>query len=278
MDNQIERLSRLFHADPNNRRLGMALSNAYLRIRDVKSSLIIQDNLEKLDDVRDEILDSSARTFFATVWADHQKNVLENSLSEMDIMEVAPETPGYANAFAERYLKEVETFKGYSINVFYALARIEAGEEIDEERFGFLLALSAGGAGSGLWELLSKPLSEVPYSDDLDYEPTEDDVSDDYDDDDDDGVDDFVEAVGDTDVSPGYSNTCEDCANTFETPNEYEEGVFRNHMDCDSCGTTLGGNVVPAHNQEGHHEICLDCVQYHANAELPESWRRNNNS
>lgn len=50
---------------------------------------------------------------------------------------------------------------------------------------------------------------------------------------------------------------------------------------CDSCGSSLGGNREPAvglwKDAEGWHDvdmsICVDCAMYHANGELPEDWR-----
>ena len=49
---------------------------------------------------------------------------------------------------------------------------------------------------------------------------------------------------------------------------------------CDSCGSTLGGDRLPAfgiwHDEDGYHDIemsiCSDCAMYHANGELPERW------
>ena len=49
---------------------------------------------------------------------------------------------------------------------------------------------------------------------------------------------------------------------------------------CDSCGSTLGGDRSAAQgcwsDADGFHhiemEVCVDCMMYHANGELPESW------
>ena len=52
---------------------------------------------------------------------------------------------------------------------------------------------------------------------------------------------------------------------------------------CDSCGSTLGGNRLPATavytDSDGQLqvidlEICVDCVMYHANGELPDEWEQ----
>jgi hypothetical protein len=55
-----------------------------------------------------------------------------------------------------------------------------------------------------------------------------------------------------------------------------EEGGF-SREGCDSCGSTLAGDLFPAHYLDAAREIvhcvvCVDCLQYHANGELPESW------
>ena len=50
---------------------------------------------------------------------------------------------------------------------------------------------------------------------------------------------------------------------------------------CDSCGSTLGGDRMPAVGlwkdggkwQEIDMSICVDCVMYHANGEAPEDWQ-----
>ena len=50
---------------------------------------------------------------------------------------------------------------------------------------------------------------------------------------------------------------------------------------CDSCGSTLGGDRYPATGvytddndtlQVIEFNICIDCAMYHANGELPGNW------
>ena len=47
---------------------------------------------------------------------------------------------------------------------------------------------------------------------------------------------------------------------------------------CDSCGSTLGGDrdiawLMPDDGKEPIElSICVDCVMFHANGELPETW------
>lgn len=64
----------------------------------------------------------------------------------------------------------------------------------------------------------------------------------------------------------------QDCAN---------EGGF-SWSSCDSCGSHLGGNRYPAHGiiaetmeaargaEATHFDVCVDCLMYHANGDLPE--------
>ena len=49
---------------------------------------------------------------------------------------------------------------------------------------------------------------------------------------------------------------------------------------CDSCGSTFGGDRVPATwydpdtDEIYEMEICIDCAMFHANGELPETWEQ----
>ena len=52
---------------------------------------------------------------------------------------------------------------------------------------------------------------------------------------------------------------------------------------CDSCGSTFGGDREEAHgifrDGEGHigtvqMSVCVDCVMYHANGDVPEEWQQ----
>ena len=51
---------------------------------------------------------------------------------------------------------------------------------------------------------------------------------------------------------------------------------------CDSCGSTLGGDRFPASGlyrpEDGadlesiEMTVCVDCVMFHANGDIPETW------
>lgn len=57
----------------------------------------------------------------------------------------------------------------------------------------------------------------------------------------------------------------------------YDEGGF-SWSSCDGCGSTLGGNRQPGHGFDPetksivHLDLCVDCVCYLANGDLPEHW------
>ena len=68
---------------------------------------------------------------------------------------------------------------------------------------------------------------------------------------------------------------------------EYADGdenhqceTFFSWSQCDSCGSTLGGDRYNAQgcwsDDDGFHiidmEVCIDCAMYHANGELPDDW------
>lgn len=61
-----------------------------------------------------------------------------------------------------------------------------------------------------------------------------------------------------------------------------DEGSF-SWSQCDSCGSTLGGNRYAAHGfvpdesdlptgEVVHLDICEDCLCFHANGDIPENW------
>ena len=83
----------------------------------------------------------------------------------------------------------------------------------------------------------------------------------------------FIEAIeghleGVAFFSVGASEQCPDCP-------EYDEGNF-SWSACESCGSTLGGNRYAAHGiidgDVYHFDVCVDCLMYHANGEVPETW------
>ena len=108
----------------------------------------------------------------------------------------------------------------------------------------------------------------------------------------------FVKAVGwrlagIEDVAPGLACCCNKCRERYgygDTPEEIarcnddaegqtilDEGRFSS-SPCDSCGSTLGGDRFCAHGFDAetnalyHLLICVDCMQFHANGTLPETW------
>lgn len=59
-----------------------------------------------------------------------------------------------------------------------------------------------------------------------------------------------------------------------------EEGGF-SWSECDICGSSLGGDRYPAHwiytapdgrRSIEHERVCVDCLMYAANGDVPESW------
>ena len=72
-------------------------------------------------------------------------------------------------------------------------------------------------------------------------------------------------------VAVGSSPGCAECAENPGGETEFSSS------GCEGCGSYLAGSRHAAHglgreSGEWHHlDICSDCVQYHANGELPES-------
>jgi len=91
-------------------------------------------------------------------------------------------------------------------------------------------------------------------------------------------------------VSAGFSWNCPECLNNYDICCEHkgehmyqkgeivDEGSF-SHNACDICGSKLGGNRFSAHGvldtdhkEIVHLEVCVDCIMYMANGDLPEVW------
>ena len=97
-------------------------------------------------------------------------------------------------------------------------------------------------------------------------------------------------------VDPGICSGCPDCQSAYGFTDDDEEetsaatfdekisngeicdeGGF-SWQDCDSCGSSLGGDRFSAHarDKDGnwiHLDICADCLFFHANGDEPEDWQ-----
>ena len=79
--------------------------------------------------------------------------------------------------------------------------------------------------------------------------------------------------------SVGACPGCEACG-LSEDPTEDERDLADEaHFSwsaCESCGSSLGGNRHAAHYlDEGeiqHLSVCVDCLHFHANGDLPDTW------
>lgn len=85
---------------------------------------------------------------------------------------------------------------------------------------------------------------------------------------------DFIERVereleGVDSFSVGVSRVCDFCES-----NPHADEPYFSNCSCDSCGTTVAGDRYPAHGRIASviccFSICSDCVQFHANGDIPE--------
>lgn len=125
-------------------------------------------------------------------------------------------------------------------------------------------------------------------------------------------MNDFIKAVernlkGIAAFSVGASIECQDCLAASDICCKHKaEHMLKNNVNlvektefsttsCDSCGSHLAGeryaahgliasnkifqpwidteNIPPEKTEVIHLEICIDCLLYHANGELPENWK-----
>lgn len=95
----------------------------------------------------------------------------------------------------------------------------------------------------------------------------------------------FIAAIerrwGGYNIAPGCKGSlCEYAEDDTDPENHSCEASF-SWSHCESCGSHLGGNrskaqAFKADNSDGtvtEIEICVDCLMWHANGELPENWR-----
>lgn len=92
-----------------------------------------------------------------------------------------------------------------------------------------------------------------------------------------DQVDSYLEGI--EAVSAGPCPGCADCGlEDIDCADEIPEGSYDSDFSwssCESCGSHLGGDRHPAHGLlDGrivHLDVCIDCLLYLANGDLPES-------
>lgn len=100
------------------------------------------------------------------------------------------------------------------------------------------------------------------------------------------GIQAFLEAIehnlsGLKFFSVGACPGCDECGlpdvDSMDSA-EYEsadQGDEFSTVSCDSCGSDLAGSRHPAHGFTAddtliHLDVCVDCLMFHANGELPE--------
>ena len=92
-----------------------------------------------------EILRGLARGPWADAWASEQEEK-GRSFSGMDLYEVAPEAPRWAEKWAKKLASSIVALNHLSLDDLYAVA-CEAGFQKSEETFGFYLGMQAVGHG-----------------------------------------------------------------------------------------------------------------------------------
>ena len=89
-------------------------------------------------------------------------------------------------------------------------------------------------------------------------------------------------------ISSGICSKCPECQDAY---NEDDEDIFQEKIEsqevldegnfswspCDTCGASFGGDRYNAHGFVNgeiiHLDICVDCLAYFANGDLPENWK-----
>ena len=86
---------------------------------------------------------------------------------------------------------------------------------------------------------------------------------------------DTLNSIPDRQLIPGPTNLCPQCISDFGTDIQAEmkdEGGFSWHA-CECCHSDLAGDRYAAHSfvdgEVIHWDICVDCLHYLANGDLP---------
>ena len=108
-----------------------------------------------------------------------------------------------------------------------------------------------------------------------------------------DSIDHYCEGLH---IAVGPSASCQECRDAYDIPDSADDDIAQENMQdegsfdwsqCDSCGSTFGGDRYHAHglpiDRSGsfdysrdmiHLSICADCLFFHANGDEPEDWYR----
>jgi len=122
---------------------------------------------------QDDIVESMARTIWVSAYASYadenpRKRGVVHARGGQNWHDVTPETPAAADRAAAELAELFETKNNASLEQLAQRARVADGKKIDEEDFGYCLAMMAMGEGVGWWDDherfdLKVPRFEVMY-------------------------------------------------------------------------------------------------------------------
>jgi len=94
----------------------------------------------------EEIIDGMARCLFVNAWADYAEENLDANFSQMELMDVAPETPPESFEKAKKLYNEIEDMNNVDL-IEFVPPGIDPDEGFDKENFGHYLCMEALGHG-----------------------------------------------------------------------------------------------------------------------------------
>jgi len=96
--------------------------------------------------IDEEIIDGMARCLFVNAWADYAEENLDANFSQMELMDVAPETPPESFEKAKQLYNKIEDMNNVDLSDFVPPG-IDPDEGFDKENFGHYLCMEALGHG-----------------------------------------------------------------------------------------------------------------------------------
>ena len=102
--------------------------------------------IEEAKDYDAEILDGMARCLFVNAWADYAEEKLDANFSQMELMDVAPETPTESIEKAKGLYDDIEHINNVDLSTFMPPGS-NPDEGFDKDSFGHYLCMEALGHG-----------------------------------------------------------------------------------------------------------------------------------
>ena len=125
--------------------LGQLSEKEQVKWNELKKAQVLENLKDETKDYDAEILDSMARCLFVNAWADYAEQELDANFSQMELMDVAPETPPESFEKAKELYNQIENENNVDLGTFTPPG-VASGEDF-EDAVGHYLCMEALGPG-----------------------------------------------------------------------------------------------------------------------------------